>query len=186
MKHTSLITHFAAALIITVIILLIYISVQQTYRTAANDPQIQIARDLSNALSKRKPVTQFFPGDTINLEQGLAVFTAVFDKTGKPLHSTGLLKGSLPKPPTGIFEFTNMNNEDILTWQPQNNVRLAMVFEKIKAPGEGFVAAGRSLKVTEARESNLIKMLGTGWTACMGALILHFLVLFYYAKRIAK
>jgi hypothetical protein len=46
MKQLSIVTHLAAAIIITVVMLLIYACVQQSYRSSANDPQLQIARDL--------------------------------------------------------------------------------------------------------------------------------------------
>ena len=178
-----LIAHFAAAIIITGIILLVYVSVQQVHRSSANDPQLQIARDLSNAISSGKSTNNLLPHDTIDLLQSLSVFTEIFDKTGKPLQSTGLLNGTFPKPPAGIFEYADKNVEDVLTWQPQNGVRMAMVFEKINAPGEGFVAVGRSLKETEARESNLVRMIGIAWIACMAVLLVHLLIQLYYAKK---
>ena len=184
MKQTSsILTHIAAAIIVTGIILLMYAAVQQTYRSTANDPQLQIARDLSAAISSGKPINNRLPSDTIDLSQSLAVFVEIFDKNGNPLHSTGLLNGTLPKPPGGIFEYANANVEDVLTWQPQNDVRMAMVFEKINAPGEGFVAAGRSLKEIEVRENNLVKMIGITWMACMAVLLVHLLVQRYYLRK---
>ena len=39
-------THIAAFLIITVVMATVYASVQQVYRSCANDPQQQIAEDL--------------------------------------------------------------------------------------------------------------------------------------------
>ncbi|MEO8713102.1 MAG: hypothetical protein ABI405_13305 [Parafilimonas sp.] len=186
MNRISFITHFAAAIIITIVLLLIYASVQQSYRTAANDPQLQIARDISNALNEDKSIKNLLPADTIDIAESLGLFTEIFDRNGKPIQSTGLLNGSAPQPPQGIFNFTKANDEDILTWQPQKDVRMAMVFEKVNSPYVGFVAAGRSLKETEVRESNLIKMIGIAWIACMGVLLLHFLVQVYLSKRIAK
>jgi hypothetical protein len=183
MKNSSLFTHVAAAIIITGIILLIYAAVQQTYRSSANDPQLQIARDLSAAISSGKSINNQLPHDTIDLSQSLALFVEIFDKNGNPLQSTGILNGAPPKPPGGVFEYANANIEDVLTWQPQNDVRMAMVFEKINAPGEGFVAAGRSLKETEVRESNLVKMIGITWMACMAVLVVHLLVQFYYLRK---
>ncbi len=50
----SIAAHLTAIIIITIILLTVYASVQQCYRTSANDPQIQIARDISNSLSKAK------------------------------------------------------------------------------------------------------------------------------------
>ncbi len=184
MKNSSLLTHVAVAIIITGIILLVYAAVQQTYRSTANDPQLQIARDLSAAISSGKSINNQLPYDTIDLSRSLAVFAEIFDKNGNPLQSTGLLNGAPPKPPAGIFEYANENVEDVLTWQPKNNVRMAMVFEKINAPGEGFVAAGRSLKETEVRENNLVKMIGITWIACMAVLLVHLLVQRYYLRKL--
>jgi len=184
MKLSSITTHFFAAAIVTVILLLIYASVQQGYRSVANDPQIQIARDLSNNISRGKPAV--FQNDSVDLSTSLGVFTEVFDKNGKPLQSTGFLNGIFPKPPAGVFEFTNANNEDAITWQPQANVRMAMVFEKVAAPGEGFVAAGRSLKETEVRESNLLRMIEIAWFVCILMLAVHLSIQSFILKRAAK
>jgi len=182
MKQLPIVTHLAAGIIITTVMLLIYACVQQSYRSSANDPQLQIARDLSTALSNGKASKQFPGADTIDIAKSLAVFTALFDATGKPIQSTGLLDGKLPLPPAGIFEFASANMENVLTWQPRPGIRMAMVFEKINAPGQGFVAAGRSLQETEMKESNLVKMIGIAWAACLGVLLVNLSVQLYYRK----
>lgn len=182
MKYASVLTHIVAAIIVSTIILLIYASVQQCFRSSANDPQIQIARDVSNAISDGKPITNIIATDTIDLSQSLAVFTEIFDSNGNPTQSTGFLNGNFPRPPVGLFKYTNSNMEDVLTWQPQNNVRMAMVFEKINEPGKGFIAVGRSLKETEIRESNLLRMVEIVWFACMMILLVHLLIQ-YYSKN---
>ena len=46
MKKVPFINYFLVIAIVTVISGIIYATVQQAYRTAANDPQIQIARDI--------------------------------------------------------------------------------------------------------------------------------------------
>jgi hypothetical protein len=60
MKSSVLLAHFAAAVILTCVILLVYASVQQAHRSAANDPQLQIARDFGIALSSGKAVNNLF------------------------------------------------------------------------------------------------------------------------------
>ncbi|HEX5155349.1 MAG TPA: hypothetical protein VFW07_28100 [Parafilimonas sp.] len=186
MKQLSIVTHLSAAIIITVVMLLIYACAQQSYHSTANDPQLQIARDLSDDLSNVKSGKQFLDADTIDIAKSLAVFTALFDAAGKPIQSTGLLDGKLPLPPEGIFEFAGANMENVLTWQPRPGVRMAMVFEKIKEPGQGFVAAGRSLKEVEIREGNLVKMIGLAWAACLGVLLVNLSVQLYYRKVTTK
>jgi len=180
-----IITHLFAAIIITAILLTVYACVQQAHRSSANDPQLQMARDISSDLKNGKPITKFLT-DTINLQESLAAFIEIFDATGKPVQSTGFINGNLPQPPNGVFEFTNAKAEDVLTWQPQADVRLAMVFEKINSAGKGFVAVGRSLKETEMRESNLIKMVGIAWIGCLFAVLLHLFIQSWYFKRSAK
>jgi len=182
MKSSLIISHFVAAVITSAVILLVYASVQQSFRASANDPQIQIARDISNAMSTGRPLSNLLPHDTIDLAKSLALFVETFDNNGNPLLSTALINGSMPKPPAGIFQFTRENGEDILTWQPENDIRMAMVFEKIKGD-EGFIAAGRSLKETEVRESNLVRMVLITWFACMCLLMIHLLVQNYLVRK---
>ena len=181
MKSSIIIAYIASAIIITTIVLLIYASVQQTYRNNANDPQIQVARDLSIALENNKSTNKFLEEDAIDLAQSLATFTEIFDATGKPVQSTGFINGQLPQPPKGVFEFTVVNKEDILTWQPQQAIRLAMVFEKVS--DKGFVAVGRSLQETEIRTGNLVKIIFLAWITCMFVLALHLLIRLSSFKR---
>lgn len=169
MKNALFISHAAAAIIITGIMLCLYAAVQQTYRSSANDPQLQIARDISTDETKYN----LFSNDHVELTKSLATFVEIFDENGTAIKSTGYINNVLPRPPKSIF--TNINNEDVITWQPQADVRLAMVFEKMNGTGKGFVASGRSLKETEIRENNLVKMIMITWLACMVVLFSHFL-----------
>ena len=180
MKYTSFISHAAAAIIITGIMLCMYATVQQTYRSSANDPQIEIARNISNSLNKNN---DYLIIDSINLSQSLSVFTELFDKSGKPLKSGGFIDGKLPQLPQGVFRSAKENSEDVVTWQPESNVRLAMVIEKVNSPIVGFVAVGRSLKEVEIRESNLVKMVAIVWIACMAVLLVHLLIQVYLHKK---
>ena len=183
MKYASFISHITAAIIITGIMICVYAAVQQTYRSSANDPQIQIARDISYILTKGGSIDKLLPDGTIDLEQSQAVFVELFDKSGKSVQSTGLLNGRLPQPPQAIINYTNKNNEDMITWQPQSDVRVALVLEKVNAAGIGYIAAGRSLKETEVRERNLVKMVGIAWFCCMLVLLIHLLLQTYLYKN---
>ena len=185
-NYPLVILHIVAALITTAVFLTAYAAVQQVHRNLATDPQLQIARDISNTLSKGKSIRHLLPPDTVNLEESLAVFAELFDKNGKAIQSTGFLHGNIPQPPAGIFEFTNSHNKDVITWQPQAGVRMAMVFEKVPAPGAGFVAVGRSLSETEIRESNLVRIIGIAWLACMALLTVSLVLQQYFIKRNVK
>ena len=179
MKKINVLSHLTAAAIITIVSGLIYVSVQQSHRSAANDPQLQIGRDISERLKSNQPIDQLMAGDTFEISKSLAVFKVLYDLNGEPIRSNGLLDGKLPNIPKGVLDFTAKNKEDVLTWQPRKGVRMAMVVESVQSQNIGFVAAGRSLEEVEKRVSNLITMLFIGWLACLGVIIIHLLIIVF-------
>src|ERR1044072_1757415 len=174
MKKNSFITHFAMFLIVTVLCGLIYVTVQHSLRSGANDPQLQIALDMKDAIETNQSTSKWMAGDSIDISKSLSVFKTLYNKNGEPIQSTGFLEGQYPRMPKGVFDFTANHNEDVLTWQPRQDVRLAMVVECVKAPSAGFVAVGRSLKEVEERESTLVTMVVVAWLVCAGVILLHF------------
>lgn len=179
MKKSNFISHFAALMIITVLCGLIYVTVQQSHRTGANDPQLQIALDLKNAIETNRSIVKWMPDDTIDISKSLSVFKTFYDKNGEPVQSTGFLDGQLPRIPKTVLDFTERNLEDVVTWQPQRGVRLAMVIESVKSTSIGFVAIGRSLKEVEKRESTLVTMVLVAWLVCAGVILFHFLLSYF-------
>ncbi len=167
MKLSFILSHLAAAIIVTCIMMCTYASVQQVYRTNANDPQLQMARDISARLNSNRTFHQLLPYNTIEISNSLATFVTLYDKNCEPVQSTGTLNGWLPQIPKGVFDFTKANKKDVITWQPGKGVRMAMVIRSVTSPGIGFIAVGRSLKEVEVRESNLIEMIFITWSVCM-------------------
>jgi len=176
MKNSNWLVYATAILIITILVGLVYVSVQQSHRSVANDPQLQIARDMSEQLKRNRPVDQLMAGDTIEISQSLAVFKSLYNSNGEPIQSTGLLDGTLPKVPKGVFDFTRANTENVLTWQPRRGVRIALVVESVDSPVISYVAVGRSLKEVEKRVSNLTTMLFIGWIICVGIIFLYWFI----------
>src|SRR5579875_2687818 len=156
--------HLSAIIIITIIMGLIYGSVQQTYRSNANDPQTQIVHDLKNRFQNDKTVLF---DDSVDLEKSLAVFKESFDANGNPLQSSGFLNGKLPQLPKGVFDFVKTHSEEWVTWQPQTNVRMAMGVIRVNAAPVAYLAVGRSLKEVEERVSKLTTMVALAWALCM-------------------
>jgi len=179
MKKSNFISHFAALMIITVLCGLIYVTVQQSHRTGANDPQLQIALDLKNAIETDRSTVQWMPGDTIEISKSLSVFKTFYNRNGEPVQSTGFLDGQLPRIPKTVLDFTERNRENVVTWQPQRGIRLAMVIESVKSSSIGFVAVGRSLKEVEKRESTLVTMVLVAWLVCVGVILFHFLLSYF-------
>ena len=183
MKKFSFFNYLFVMAIITVIFAVIYATVQQSYRTAANDPQMQIVRDINARLHQGKPVESFF-ADTIDIAHSLSTFVALYDANGKPVHTSGYLDGKMPELPAGVYDFAKAHAEHEVTWQPRSGIRMAMVIVSSNSSPVGFVAAGRSLQEVEEREQNLITMVFLGWIICIGLMLLHALLQFYRSRQI--
>ena len=56
MKSFNSANYLAATAVVTIFAGFIYAAVQQTYRNTANDPQLQIARDMSEQLTDGKSI----------------------------------------------------------------------------------------------------------------------------------
>jgi hypothetical protein len=169
-------THIAAAVIVTVIMLLIYVSVQQNYRMNANDPQIQLTQDISNRLASGRPIAGLIPADSFDIAYDLSPFVILYNAQGNPLHASATLNGSMPKLPAGVFDYVKKHGEDRITWQPKQGVRMAMVVKYANIYPVSFVAAGRSLKETEIREKNLAQMALMAWICAMVVIGIHWLM----------
>jgi hypothetical protein len=95
-----------------------------------------------------------------------------------------MLDGKLPQIPHGVFENAKTNMEDGVTWQPRAGVRMALVVESVSSSQNiGYVAVGRSLQEVEVRESNLVKMILMVWVACIGVILMHFVIQLWFASR---
>lgn len=182
MKRNTAISYLFFIAIITAVSGVIYVSVQQVYRTGADDPQLQIANEINLKLRDGKSVDNFF-SDTIDISQSLSPFVSLYDEAGQPLRSSGFLNGKPPVLPEGVFDFTKTHGEHRVTWQPADGVRMAMVLLSSNSSPIRFIAAGRSLTEVEAREHNLITIIFFGWILCVGLVLLHAVLNFYNRNK---
>jgi hypothetical protein len=133
--------------------LLVYATVQQSLRSGANDPQLQLAEDAAAALEGGAAPGAVLPaGHAVAIESSLAPFVVVYDADGRPLAGSGQLHGRLPSPPAGVFEFVRANGAESVTLQPERGVRIASVVRRVLRQPGGYVLAGRSLREVEVRE----------------------------------
>jgi hypothetical protein len=136
----------------TVVILLIFVAIQQDLRRGANDPQIQMAEDAAAHLNAGASPTAVLPNEHIDIAHSLAPFVIVFDRQGQPLASSATRNGEPPLPPRGVFTSVPNNGRNEVTWQPAPGVRSATI---LVAYANGYVLAGRSLRLVEEREASL-------------------------------
>lgn len=166
--------------IITVMSFLAYGIGQQVLRQDANEPQIQIAEDLSTQLSAGAPLGDLAQLGTVDISKSLSEFVMVYDASGKQVTSNVTLNGQVPNLPSGIFNYTKQHGEDRFTWQPEAGIRSAVVAVYYtgsdSSASSGFVAVGRSLREVERNESHIAWITFFAWLiAVIGT---FFLVLF--------
>ncbi len=152
---------------------LVYVVAQQDLRTAANDPQEQLARDAAVRLDRgASPATVIGP-TTVDVVGSLAPFIVVYASTGVVLATDGALDGKDPILPVGVLAAATATGRDAVTWQPREGVRVATI--TIPWSG-GTVTSGRSLRLVEDHVSALAVIVGAAWIATVFALAIASLV----------
>jgi hypothetical protein len=150
---------------------LVYLTVQQSLRMGANDPQIQMAEDAALALNAGASLESVVPTPRIEITTSLAPFIMVFDNSGKLVAASARLHGAAPLYPAGVLDYTRKAGEDRVTWQPEPGVRLATVVVRYD---KGYVLAGRSLREVEKRVNQVEILTGL---AMMATWITTFIVI---------
>jgi hypothetical protein len=183
---TETFNHWFPFAIITVLLAgFAYIGIQQNYRMAANDPQIQITEDISAALDQGKVgPDEVFPPSTTEADSSLTPFAVVYSATGTPISSTAVLDGKMPTMPAGVFDYAKQHGQNRFTWQPKSGVRMAAVLVKYGSGDKmGYVMAARSLREVEARVKQLTIMAAV---ASAATLLLTFLAIWFMTHRKTK
>jgi hypothetical protein len=173
------------AALISFVCLLSYVLVQQNFRQTANDPQVQIAEDIAQAIGTGvSPQEIVSPGvQTVDIATSLDPYVIIFNASGTILASSATLHGQPPTLPQGVSaSVIQHGGEDRFTWQPAPGVRSAVVVDHVAASGnspESFVLAGRSIREIEIREENTAHIAGLGWIA---GLVVMFGIILFMAK----
>ena len=168
----------------TLFIALVYGAVQQDFRQSANDPQIEMAENAAaRILSGDSPTGIASEFKKVDIAQSLSPYLIFFDGEGTPIAGSGRLHGEIPKPPAGVFAFAEAYGEHRFTWQPESDVRSAVVLVPYRAGTSGFVMAGRSLREVEKREEKLGLQVFLAWFASLALSLMGAVFLGLYFKR---
>ncbi len=176
MERRTLIGSFMAWLPFAIVIIgvtaMVYLAVQQNYRSSANDPQIQLALDARNALNNGAPIQNIVPPDAqFDISQSLAPFVIIYDAKGQVAASAAVLDGKTPALPHGVLDSAKATGMDLVTWSPGHGVRDAIAVVPYK---DGYVLAGRSIRYIEQRIDALNGQVGI---ICAVTLVLSFVAL---------
>jgi hypothetical protein len=165
------------AALATLLVGLTYVAVQQSYRSSANDPQIQMAEDAVALLDGGALPKSVLPQNSVELTTSLSPFLIIYDSSGDPKLSNATLQDIVPVIPLGSLVYAKANGENRITWQPAPDVRIASVIVPFSGGDGGYVLAGRSLREVENRVSQLTTMLGLGWAVTLAITLFLVLVL---------
>lgn len=148
--------------------LLIYLAFQQQYRQNANDPQVRMTQDIALSLEQGTSPYDFNSDEKLDITQSLSPFTVIYDESGNVQASTGQLDQNEPVVPARVLTWAAENGESRVTWQPQKEVRIALVAVPYQSyEGNGFIAVGRSLREVEQRICTLGQAVLSMWLASL-------------------
>ncbi|HSX05860.1 MAG TPA: hypothetical protein VLF69_05295 [Candidatus Saccharimonadales bacterium] len=168
-----------AATIIVITFGTIGLTVQQTQRSEANSPQIQLAEDAAAQLDRGVSPDVITLG-SIDLNHSLSPFIAVYSKSGQPMGSSGQFGKDLPRPPLGVLQAANGHEYHAVTWQPTKGLRFATVAVAAK---DYYVLSGRSLHEVERNESMTYKLVGLALLLSLTVLAVAAYILVYPTSR---
>ena len=103
----------------------------------------------------------------MNWKNSEAPFLEILDAAGAPIASSATLHGNPPSLPAGVFGFARRQGEHQLSWQPEPDLRQAVVIVAVNGGRAGFALASRSLRETELRKRLVTQLVAIGWLVSM-------------------
>lgn len=138
----------------------IYGTVQHVVRMSANNPQVEIAEDVTSALNNGAQPSDITGSSTqSDMANSLAAFVIIYDTNGNSAGATAQLDNAVPKLPSGVLDNVKNHGEERITWQPKPGVRIAAVVTSYK---NGFVLAGVNLREVEKTERDTLIIAAAG------------------------
>jgi hypothetical protein len=138
--------------------------VQQQLRSAADHPQVEMAREAAGKLDAGANPKSVVTGAQVDIAGSPDTYLIVVDSNGALLASSAQLDGRAVIPPSGVFAYVRDHGEDKISWQPAAGVRSAIVVDSFHG---GYVVAGRSLSGTEQAENALGFWAIAAWAAAV-------------------
>lgn len=148
-----------AAIVITLIFGSAYVALQRLGRRPANAaPAAAVAAQFQLIGTEAEPVPR------LELTPDSGVFVIVYGEDDKPVSGTATLHGSLPVLPAGVLQTARTSGSDVVTWQPEPELRMAVV---ARSAAGRVVVAGQSLTPYEDRDRATMIVLALGWIGCI-------------------
>jgi hypothetical protein len=163
---------FASLFIILVTFATTYAVVQQSQRSGANYPQVQIAQDTATALN-RGGDPLILINNHVDFDNSLAPFVNVYDKAGNVANGSGYIDNKVAKAPKSLLEASKGKDTHEVTWEAEKDVRVAAVIVEAK---DYYVLSGRNLKEVEKDIAHTTQLTLLGAMAAMALLALVYIL----------
>lgn len=137
---------------------------QQTVRTAADDPQVQLAEDTARRLQAGGSPGTEVSASPVEIDSSLAPWLMIYGRDGRLLASNAELDGTAVEYPASAVSSVVAGGQKHLTWAPRPSARQATV---IVGYSSGWVIAGRSLRAVEKRTASLLLLALAGWSIAL-------------------
>jgi hypothetical protein len=157
----------AVLVFVTFVFGVVYVSVRQTWRLGANEPQTSMVQDVVRELNNGRRPDDLFT-EKLDVAVNMAPFIIVYDKYGNPVAGSGYLDGTWPKVPVGVLAASKEGRVNKVIWQPNDRVRIASVSQEAD---NFYVLGGRSLMVIERKITNFTRWLVVAWLTTLALLI---------------
>jgi hypothetical protein len=161
---------------------MVYLTVQQGYRSSANDPQLAMATDAANALNNGADPQSVVPATKTDIATSLAPYLAIYDSSPQLVASSATQHGQPLDVPVGVFASAKPGSPNLVTWQTTTGERSAIV---VMTYSNGYVLAGRSLRPTEDREDQLLQQVEAACLVTLAGTYLAVLATRLVAARLA-
>jgi hypothetical protein len=166
----------------TILALALYAIPQQLLRRGADDPQVEMADNLTWQLEQGVAPTEAVPAGTVDLAHSLSPFLIAYDDQGNSLASQAKLNGQTPTLPLSLLEDVRQRGQDRITWRPGEAVRFAAVIQRVNGAHPGFVLAGRSLREEGIRQKAVKQMAAIAWAAMLALIFFGTVVFGWYTR----
>jgi hypothetical protein len=176
MKRNLSLVLVSAFIIISILHLLVYASLQQVYRQAANDGPRLLAGLLSAHAAEGRSYDTL-DANTRSVVAAQGVFYVVAGGDGS-IRATNLPGYGAPvaRMPKGVVDAARKRGVNVLTWAPQG-VRYALVLQRV-GNTETYVGGCKPLLYTESNMMKLWQMVLLSWLGCSLSLAFAGAVLF--------
>jgi hypothetical protein len=156
---------------------------QQLLRLSADEPQEKILEQIVRG-AKQNERWLYADRNQVELASSSEIFYLVFNPAGEVVGGSGRLHGLLPQPPKGLFKYVKTFGQHTVTWQPEPQIRQAVVIDEIGGNRPGFVLVGRSLAFTEFEITIFGQLVFVGWLLLVGITVfIHRLAVLRFVKK---